>query len=230
MKSGVSFFCPAYNDEGNIRRTVESALATFRSLALDHEIVIVEDGSPDGTAEISDGLAEEYDTVRVVHHPVNRGYGGALRSGFESARNFELVTYTDGDGQYDFSEFGLLLDSWEDGVCVVGYRLERAEGFRRDFQNRVYGLILRMLFGLSVKDVNCSMKLFQRDHLDSIDIRSDSSFLDAEILIKLKRLGVGIVEVPVHHFPRLHGQASGMKFPVIMDTVRDMISYRLKRG
>lgn len=225
MKPGVSFFCPAYNDEGNIRRTVESALETFRNLSLDHEIVIVEDGSPDRTSQVADSLAEEYETVRVVHHPVNRGYGGALRSGFQAAGKYGLVTYTDGDGQYDFSEFEGLLASWSEGTCVVGYRTERAEGFRRELQNRIYGIFLRILFGLSVRDVNCSMKLFQREHLDAIEIRSDSSFLDAEVLIKLMKLGVGIVEVPVHHYPRLHGEASGMKFSVIMDTVRDMLSF-----
>lgn len=228
MKPGVSFFCPAYNDEGNIRRTVEAALATFRNLSLDHEIVIVEDGSPDRTAQVADSLAGEYDTVTVVHHPVNRGYGGALRSGFQTARNFQLVTYTDGDGQYDFSEFEKLLASWSEGTCVVGYRKERAEGFRRELQNWIYGMFLRVLFGLRVKDVNCSMKLFQREHLDSIEIRSDSSFLDAEVLIKLMKRSVEIVEVPVHHYPRLHGQASGKKFSVIMDTVRDMFSFWFK--
>jgi glycosyltransferase involved in cell wall biosynthesis len=225
MKPGVSFFCPAYNDEGNIRRTVECALETFRKLSLDHEIVIVEDGSPDETAAVADQLAEEFDSVRVIHHEKNRGYGGALMSGFNEARNFELVTYTDGDGQFNFSEFEELLNAWQDGYCVIGYRINRAEGFRRDVQNRIYSILLRIMFGLKVRDVNCSMKLYQRKHLDGIEIKSNSSFLDAEILIKLRRLGVNVREVAVHHYPRLHGEASGTKLSVVTDTISDMFSY-----
>jgi glycosyltransferase involved in cell wall biosynthesis len=230
MKHGVSFFCPAYNDEGNIRGTVETALATFDRLSLPHEIVVVEDGSPDNTAEVVDRLAEEYETVRAIHHETNRGYGGALRSGFAEARNFHLTTYTDGDGQYDFSEFEKLLDAWVEGCAVIGYRINRIEGFRRDFQNKVYGFLLRLLFGLSVRDVNCSLKLFPREQLDRITITSDSSFLDGEVLIKLMRLGVPVREVPVHHYPRLHGEASGTKPGVILDTVREMLAFRLCGG
>ncbi|MBD3277695.1 MAG: glycosyltransferase [Candidatus Aegiribacteria sp.] len=229
MKKGVSFFCPAYNDQGNIRRTVECALETFEKLSLDHEIVVVEDGSPDDTAAVADRLAEEHESVRVIHHRSNRGYGGALRSGFAEATNFRLVTYTDGDGQYDFGEFSRLLNAWDEGYCVVGYRLNRAEGFRRDFQNKVYGLLLRIMFGLKVRDVNCSMKLFQREHLNRIDIRSNSSFLDGEVLIKLEKLGIPIREVPVHHYPRLHGEASGTRLRVIFRTIRDMFSYWIWR-
>ncbi len=227
MQPGVSFFCPAYNDEGNIRGTVESALKTFGKLSIDHEIVIIEDGSPDNTGDVADQLSGEYEKVRVIHHLKNRGYGGALRSGFGEAANFELVTYTDGDGQYDFQEFEKLLSLWEEGCCVIGYRLNRVEGFRRNLQNRIYGFLLRLMFGLRVKDVNCSMKLFQRNHLDRIEISSNSTFLDAEILIKLGRLGIPVKEVGVHHYPRLHGKASGTKLSVITDTVRDMLSYRI---
>jgi len=227
MKRGVSFFCPAYNDEGNIRRTVQTALATFERLSLPHEIVVVEDGSPDNTAEVVDSLAEEHETVRAIHHETNRGYGGALRSGFAEARNFQLTTYTDGDGQYDFSEFEKLLAAWEEGCAVVGYRINRIEGFRRDFQNKVYGSLLRLLFGLDVRDVNCSLKLFPRSQLDRITITSDSSFLDAEVLIKLTRLGLPVREVAVHHYPRLHGEASGTKPGVILDTIREMLAFRL---
>jgi len=226
MKPGVSFFCPAYNDEGNIRRTVECALKTFARLSLDHHRFGQQAG--DGTDAEADRLAQEYETVRVIHHKTNRGYGGALKSGFNEANNFEMVTYTDGDGQFDFSEFEALIEAWEEGCCVIGYRRNRIEGFRRELQNRVYGSLLRIMFGLKVKDVNCSMKLFQRSHLDQIEITSNSTFLDAEILIKLGRLGIPMKEVPVHHFPRLHGEASGTRLSVITDTIRDMISYKLQ--
>ena len=229
MKPGVSFFCPAYNDEGNIRRTVECVLDTFKRLSLDHEIVIIEDGSPDNTAQVADKLAEEYETVRVIHHEKNMGYGGALRAGFHEARNFKLVSYTDGDGQYKFTEFAKLLEAWEEGCCVLGYRLNRAEGFGRDFQSRVYVMFLRILFRLKVRDINCSMKLFEREHLNRIEIRSNSSFIDAEVVLKLLKLNIPVKEVPVHHYPRLHGEASGTKLTVITDTIRDMVRYRFLR-
>lgn len=225
MKPGISFFCPAYNDEGNIRNTVESVLSTFKRLSLDHEIVIVDDGSPDSTGVVADQLALEYETVRVVHHKTNRGYGGALRTGFNEAQSFNLITYTDGDGQYNFSEFELLLDASLDGCCVIGYRLNRADGLWRDIQTKVYGFLLRLLFNLRVRDVNCSMKLYTRSALDSIEIESNSAFLDGEVLIKLSRNGVHFTEVGVHHYPRLHGKASGSKVSVITDTIRDAFSY-----
>lgn len=225
MKPGVSFFCPAYNDEGNIRNTVESVVSTFNRLSLDHEIVIVDDGSPDNTGAVADQLALEYDTVRVVHHKTNRGYGGALRTGFREASGFDLLTYTDGDGQYDFSEFELLLNALKDEACVIGYRLNRADGLLRDIQTKVYGLLLRFLFKLRVKDVNCSLKLYSRSALDGIEIESDSAFLDGEVLIKLSRNGVQFIEVGVHHHPRLHGEASGSKVSVITGTIRDVFSY-----
>ncbi len=228
MSPGVSFFCPAYNDEGNITGTVETTLAVFRKLDLDHEVVVVEDGSPDRTGEVADALAARHPTVRVVHHETNRGYGGALKSGFREARSFPLVTYTDGDNQYDFMEFESLYREWREGFCVIGYRLNRAEGFRRDLQNKVYGFLLRMMFGLRVRDVNCSMKLFPREALDRITIESDSSFLDGEVLLKMRELGLSFIEVPVSHRERLHGEAMGAKRSVIMDTVRDMLAYRRK--
>jgi glycosyltransferase involved in cell wall biosynthesis len=222
QKPSVSFFCPAYNDEGNIRRTVVNVMETLDRLAAEYEITIVEDGSPDGTGVEADRLAVEYPQVRVIHNPRNLGYGGALRTGFNAARKYEVVTYTDGDGQYDFSEFENLLAAWDGESVVSGYRLNRADSRSRILQSWVFEVCLRILFGLKVKDVNCSMKLFPRSALDEIRLTSDSAFIDAEILIKLSRRGYGIVQVGVHHFPRLHGAASGAKPAVIFTTISDM--------
>lgn len=224
MKTGVSFFCPAYNDQDNIRSTVESVIGTLESLEQDYEIIIIEDGSPDSTAEVADALAEEYPHVNVIHHSTNRGYGGALRSGFSHAVNFDKVAYTDGDGQYDFAEFTLLLEAYSDGCAVAGYRLNRADSRKRVIQTGIFGLLLKLLFRLKVRDVNCSMKLFSREALSDIVITSDSAFIDAEILIKLQRNGVKIRQVGVHHRPRLHGKASGAKLSVVSATIRDAFS------
>lgn len=226
-KPRISFFCPAYNDEGNIAKTVSNAVAALERLTSGFDVTIVEDGSPDRTAEAADELAAGDPRIKVIHHERNRGYGGALRTGFAEARAFDLVAYTDGDGQYDFGELEELLKAADGTNVVAGYRLNRADSVTRRIQTRVYGTVLRMLFGLSVRDVNCSMKLYPRAALDRISIESDSAFIDAEILIKLSRLGVRIDQVGVHHYPRLTGRASGARWQVVRATISDMM--RMKR-
>lgn len=229
-RPSVSFFCPAYYDEGNIRTTVENTIATLERVADTFDVTIVEDGSPDNTAEVADKLAEEYPSVTVIHNPSNLGYGGALKTGFNAAKRHAVVAYTDGDGQYDFAEFETLLKAWDGSSVVSAYRLNRADSAARVLQTKVYGFLLRILFNLKVKDVNCSMKLFPKAVLDRIEIESDSAFIDAEILIKLSRLGVKIDQVGVHHLPRLHGAASGAKLSVVFKTVFDMFRLFFSRG
>ncbi len=230
QKPSVSYFCPAYNDQDNIRGTIVNAVSTLSRLASDYDITIVEDGSPDRTGEVADRLAREFPRVRVIHNPENLGYGGALKVGFAAASTHEVVTYTDGDGQYDFAEFERLLDAWDGESVVSAYRLNRADGFARVLQTRVYGFLLRLLFNLRVRDVNCSMKLYPRKALDRVSITSESAFIDAEMLIKLSRCGVKIIQVGVHHYPRLHGAASGAKPRVVLTTVLDMVRLFLKGG
>ncbi len=228
-KPSISFFCPAYHDEGNIRTTVENVIATLERVAGEFDITIVEDGSPDNTAAEADRLAQDYPFVSVIHNPVNLGYGGALKTGFAAANRFEIVAYTDGDGQYDFSEFENLLNVWDGTSVVSAYRLNRADTAARVLQTRVFGVLLRILFGLKVADVNCSMKLFPRRILNQIDIQSDSAFIDAEILIKLSRLSIKIDQVGVHHLPRLHGAASGAKPGVVFKTIADMFKLLFRK-
>jgi glycosyltransferase involved in cell wall biosynthesis len=229
MRPGISFFCPAYNDEKNIARTVEGVVSALEDCAQEFEVVVVEDGSPDATDVEADKLAQRLPQVRVVHHEKNRGYGGALRSGFASADQFDTVTYTDGDGQYDFREFRNLLALYDGANVVSGYRLNRADSLKRRVQTLVFGSLVRILFGLKVRDVNCSMKIYPRKMLDRISIESDSAFIDAEVLIKLSRLGVPIVQTGVHHLPRLHGKASGARLSVVTATVRDMLRLAVTR-
>ncbi len=230
QKPSVSFFCPAYNDQDNIRGTVENVIATLDRVAGEYDITIVEDGSPDNTALVADQLVKEYPRVSVIHNPRNLGYGGALKTGFAAAVTHDVVTYTDGDGQYDFSEFELLLGSWDGESVVSAYRLNRADSFSRVLQTKVYGILLRLLFNLKVKDVNCSMKLYPRKALQLIGITSNSAFIDAEILIKLARAGVKTHQVGVHHFPRLHGAASGAKPRVVLTTISDMFGLFFSGG
>lgn len=228
-KPSVSFFCPAYYDQDNIRNTVTNVVNTLDAVAEDFDVTIVEDGSPDNTAQAADQLAEENSRIKVIHNPENLGYGGALKTGFRAAGRYEVVTYTDGDGQYDFSEFRNLLAVWDGESVVSAYRLNRADSLARIIQTRTFGMVLRVLFGLKAKDVNCSMKLFPRKALDEIRLESDSAFIDAEILIKLSRRGYKIIQVGVHHLPRLHGLASGAKPAVVLTTIMDMLRLFFRR-
>ncbi len=230
LKPSVSFFCPAYYDQDNIRNTVTNVVGTLEEVAENFDITIVEDGSPDNTAQAADRLAEEDSRIKVIHNPRNLGYGGALKTGFNAAVKYEVVSYTDGDGQYDFSEFKDLLQAWDGESVVSAYRLNRADSLARVIQTRTFGVVLRILFGLKVRDVNCSMKLFPRKALDEITLESDSAFIDAEILIKLSRKGYRIIQVGVHHLPRLHGLASGAKPSVVLTTIRDMLRLFFRGG
>lgn len=228
--AALSFFFPAHNEAENIEALVAEALVVLPSLADDFEIIAVDDGSRDATPQIADRLAAENPRVRVVHHPLNKGYGAALRSGFGAAR-FELVCFLDGDRQFHVEDLGRLLDRLAQADrpdVVVGYRLERADPFIRLAYARSYRLALRMLFGLRVRDPDCACKLFRRAALEGISLESGGAFLSAELLIKLVQRGRRLAETGVPHFPRMAGSASGANPKVVLRAVRDFWRLRLR--
>ncbi len=226
----LSYFFPAHNEEANVAGLVEEALAVLPSIADTFEIIIVNDGSRDRTQAIADELTARHpDVVRAVHHPVNRGYGGALRSGFGAAR-FELVAFTDGDRQFQVADLGRLtarLAGPDAPDVVVGHRIERADPLIRRVYAKVYRLANRTLFGLRVTDVDCACKLFRRQALDGIRVESDGAFFSAELLIKLRASGRSVVEVGVPHYARTAGSPTGAKPQVILRAVRDFWRLRL---
>lgn len=233
----LSYFFPAHNEAENIEPLVTEALRELPRLAKRFEIIAVDDGSRDGTAEIADRLAAANpDVVRVVHHPTNYGYGAALRSGLRASR-YDLVAFTDGDRQFRLVDLGRLLQRLGKPVSpgdsatpdlVVGYRLKRADPMVRLVYARAYRLALRTLFGLHVRDVDCACKLFRRDALHGARLESRGAFLSAELLIKLKTLGRSIVEVGIPHYPRTAGSASGANPKVVLRAVRDFWRLRLR--
>jgi glycosyltransferase involved in cell wall biosynthesis len=159
---GLTIFFPAYNDSGTIASLVIAAHRTAKRLTPDFEILIINDGSADNTAAIADELARQYPEVRAVHHPKNRGYGGALRSGFAEASK-DLVFYTDGDGQYDPAELAVLWPSLTDDVDLVnGYKISRSDPWHRIVIGRIYHHSVKRLFGLRVRDVDCDFRLMRR--------------------------------------------------------------------
>lgn len=190
-----------------------------------YEIIIVHDGSPDRTGEVADALAREYPNVRVIHHAKNMGYGAALRDGFLAAK-YDYVMYTDGDNQYDVREFLPYLNLLDTADVLSGYVTKKEVSLRRKIQSEVYNWLIRILFFVWCRDIDCAMKIYKRKVLETISIRSSSCFIDAEMIIKAKKAGFTVVQFPVTHFPRTEGLASGSKMSVIVATIREMVKYR----
>ncbi len=225
----LTYFFPAHNEEANLAGLVEEALATLPSLAETFEVVIVDDGSRDGTPAIADALAAADPRVRAVHHERNRGYGAALRTGFAAARH-DLIAFTDGDRQFRVADIGRLTARMAEGRpdAVVGFRIKRADPLVRTLYARAYRLANRLFFGLRVTDVDCACKLFRRAALDGIQVESGGAFFSAELLIKLRASGRSVVEVGVPHYPRTAGSATGARPEVVLRAVRDFWALRLR--
>ena len=227
----LSYFFPAHNEEANLEGLVAEALESLPAIADQFEIIAVDDGSKDRTAEIADRLASEHpDVVRVVHHPVNRGYGGALRSGFEASR-YELLAFTDGDRQFRVADLARLtarLAEPDRPDVVAGYRIKRADPVIRIVYARTYKLANRIFFGLKVKDVDCACKLFRREALEGVRVESGGAFFSAELLIKVQAAGRSVAQVGVPHYPRTAGSPTGAKPSVIWRAVKDFWSLRLR--
>jgi glycosyltransferase involved in cell wall biosynthesis len=228
--AALSYFFPAHNEAENIEALVAEALEVLPNLADEFEIIAVNDGSRDGTRELADKLAAAHPQVRAVHHDVNRGYGGALRSGFRASR-YPLVCFTDGDRQFKVADLGRLLErqsAADSPDVVVGFREKRADPFIRLAYARFYRFALRVWFGLKVKDPDCACKLFRRSALEGINVESQGGFLSGELLVKLLQRGRTIAEVGVPHYPRIAGQQSGANPKVVLRAMRDFWRLRLR--
>jgi glycosyltransferase involved in cell wall biosynthesis len=224
----LSVFFPAYNEQDIIAKTVESASRAVSRFADDYEIIVVDDGSSDLTATVVEDIARRDPHVRLVSHGVNRGYGAALRTGFASAQK-ELVFFSDADGQFDLQELVGLLGMLNRAPVVLGYRIRRSDPLYRLFIAKVYNILIRMVFGLRVRDIDCAFKLFRREVLQNVTLESDGAFISSELLIKLKRNNVPMVERGVHHYPRTTGTSKGATPKVILKTIRDVVQLRLGR-
>jgi len=221
-KPSISFFCPAYNDEENVGKVVKSAVEVLGKIAAKYEIIIVEDHSPDRTAEVADALAKKYNGVRVIHNTKNLGYGGALRKGFLNSK-YDLIIYTDGDGQFNAADMAQMVPLLEKADVVSAYRLNRADPLFRIIQTTIFNALVRVVFGLKIRDINCALKLYRKKVVDSMKIESTSTFISSEMLLKAKKKGFRIRQIGVKHYPRLHGAASGAKPQVVLTTILDLI-------
>jgi glycosyltransferase involved in cell wall biosynthesis len=220
---GLSVFFPAYNDSGTIASMVIRAVQAAAVLTPDYEVIVVNDGSGDATAEIADELARTYSHVRVVHHPKNRGYGGALQTGFRSATK-DLIFYTDGDAQYDPSEMAALWTRMTpDADMVNGYKISRSDPLHRIIIGRLYHHIVSLMFGLTVRDVDCDFRLMRRSIFDRIQLQKTSGVICLEMMKKIEDAGFRIVEVPVHHYHRAFGKSQFFNFRRIFRTGVDVL-------
>ncbi len=220
--AGLSVFFPAYNDSGTIASMVIRTVQTASKLTPDFEVIVVDDGSADGTADIADELARTYPQVRAVHHPINRDYGAALQTGFRSATK-ELIFYTDGDAQYDPTELALLWDQIANADLVNGYKISRADPLHRIIIGRVYHYIVSLMFGLKLRDVDCDFRLMRRTIFERINLEKTSGIICVEMMKKIQDAGFRIVEVPVHHFHRTHGTSQFFNFRRLVRVARDLL-------
>ena len=219
----LTVFFPAYNDSGTIASLVITALQSASKLTPNHEVIVVNDGSADGTAAILEELARVYPKLRIVTHQMNRGYGAALRSGFAAASK-EIVFYTDGDAQYDPTEMAVLWREMMPGVDLVnGYKISRADPWHRIFIGRLYHHIVKLMFGLSVRDVDCDFRMMRRSVFDRVRLEKSSGVICLEMMKKIQDAGFNIVEVPVHHYHRAYGRSQFFNFPRIYRTGVDVL-------
>ena len=225
QRLSITLFFPCYNEQANIGRVVKEALQLVETLKADHEVIIVDDGSSDDTGRLADELAANNEHVRVIHHPQNLGYGAALQSGFRAAVK-ELVFYTDGDGQFDINELPQLLPLAERYDVVSCYRLKRQDSFVRKFNAWCWTKLVCLMFNMNLRDIDCAFKLFRRRILDDIEMRSTGALIDAEILARLVRKGCAVVQRPVRHYPRVHGEQTGAKLSVILRAFRELFMLR----
>ena len=224
----LSIVLPAYNEAENVEQAVSHVSEGAQTLDRDYEIILVNDGSTDRTGEIGRQLEKEVPNFRLVEHYPNRGYGGALKAGFEAAEK-ELIAFYPGDAQFDFGEITRLLERLEekDADIVCGYRVDRQDTAIRRLNAWGWNFVVRLLFGYLCRDIDCGFKLFRREVLDHVNIVSDGAMIDTELLAGAKARGFRIVEAPLTHLPREAGEATGANVAVIVKAFQDLIRFRL---
>jgi glycosyltransferase involved in cell wall biosynthesis len=220
---GLSVFLPSHNEEANVERVVRGFLAELPRLTDDYEVIVVDDGSRDRTGAIADRLAGEDSHVRVVHHQNNRGYGGAVISGIRAASK-PYVLLCDGDGQFDPKEIELLAAQVPEYDVVAGRRIRRADHLMRRINGRAWTILVRVVLGITIRDIDCGFKLFKREMLEGMELRANGAMISTELMARLAGRGARVTEVGVSHLPRVAGEQSGANFRVIMRAFKELFA------
>jgi glycosyltransferase involved in cell wall biosynthesis len=224
MPASLSVVVPMYNEEAYVERSVAAARAVLEEMGCDWEIVIVDDASTDGTARRAESLAAADPRVRVIHNAVNRRLGGTLRVGYGAARK-DLIFYTDADLPVDLGELprAVHLLEYQQADLLAGYRFDRtSEGLHRAVYTIGYHVLIRLLFGLRIRDVNFAFKLFRRSLLQRMELRSEGSFIDAELLLRARKAGAVMIQMGLDYFPRTQGRSTLSSPGVIAAILREM--------
>lgn len=226
----ISAVLPAYNEEANIARTARAVAEVMERLGIQYEVIVVDDGSRDRTADVTRELAAENPNIRLVQHKTNQGYGSALATGFGAATK-EFIFMTDGDAQFDVSEITKLLPLLDEADLALGYRSPRRDPFIRKANAFGWNVLGTLLFGYVARDVDCAFKLFRRSVLDVVQVESRGATYSLEFLVRARRNGFRIREVPVKHLPRVAGRQTGARLDVIVRAFRELIAFwsRLRR-
>lgn len=228
----ISAVMPAYNEEDNVGPMIEAMVATVAPLANDYEIIIVDDGSRDGTTQKVREAAQKHPQVRLIQHEINQGYGAAVFTGFTSSTK-DLIFFTDADRQFDLDEVHKLLPRIGEADLVVGYRAPRRDPFMRKLNGWGWSTLVTLLFGYTARDIDCAFKLFRREIIDEIgdQIASRGATFSAEFLVRAKQAGYRIREVPLAgHRPRVAGSQTGARPDVILRAFRELVRFRLQLG
>ncbi len=222
--SGVSAVFPCYNDETTIGGLVDDVHTALTPLVDNVEVIVVNDGSADGSGKVLDALAVDRPWLRVVHHTTNGGYGKALISGFTAAQH-EWIFYTDGDAQYDASEAALLVPLATDQVDFVqGYKIGRGDSWYRKVIGRCYHHVVKRLFNLKVRDTDCDFRLFRRQLIVDRPLASTSGVICVEMMRTFDKAGARFVEIPVHHYFRPSGKSQFFRLPAIARSARQLLA------
>ena len=220
----ISLVLPMFNEIDYIEKTVSKTISVLESLLPDFEIIIVDDASNDGSEKIADVLSQNDSRIKVIHHKNNRKLGGVLKSGF-SAASKEIVIYTDMDMPFDLSLLEKFIIFMNGADIVNGRRTAYRESFKRNLYSNVYNILIKAIFGLRVRDVNFSMKIFKKRVLDSLELKSEGSFINAEALVKAQYLGYKIMEIPVSYFPRRWGRSRLSSIRVILKIIYEIVKF-----
>ena len=217
----ISAFFPTHNEQDNIESLVLKTQKVLSSITDQYEIIIVNDGSKDNTRTIAEALAKKNPNIKVINHEVNKGYGGAVKSGLYGAKN-DWIFFTDGDGQFDVNEIPELLKYKDQYDIVVGYRIKRQDPWHRKLNAWCWGTLVNLLFGFHIRDVDCAFKLLKKKVVENFQLDANGAMISTELLARAKKAGFTIGETGVHHYARLAGKQTGAHIKVILCAFKEL--------